>query len=352
MKSCLKTLASLFLLGSMMACQQTTQNASTEIAAPVSVLEVVPGSIQTYLSANGTAMSASELAISSEMAGEYQLQVNPSTGTLYKMGDRVKKGAVIVRFSDQEYLNGISIETKKLNLEIAESDLEKQKSLYEKGGVTQTDVRNAEVKLASSKIDFENGQLRLDKMEVKAPFDGVITELPHYTQNARLNSGSALFSMMDYSKMYMEINLPESAIMSVTKGQNVLITHYTLPGDTLIGKISELSPAISSETRTFKSKLVVDNPKLLIRPGMFVKADIVVASADSTIVIEKSLVISNRGRKFVYVVEQSTARMRQIQTGLEDSENVEILSGLNVGDQLVIKGYETLRDNAKVKVLK
>ena len=176
--------------------------------------------------------------------------------------DRVKKGSVIVRFSDQEYLNGISIETKKLNLEIAASDVEKQKSLYEKGGVTQTDVRNSEVKLASSQIDFENGQLRLDKMEVKAPFDGVITELPHYTQNARLSSGSPLFSVMDYSKMYMEINLPESAILSVTKGQNVLITHYTLPGDTLIGKISELSPAISSETRTFKSKLVVENPKL------------------------------------------------------------------------------------------
>ena len=66
----------------------------------------------------------------------------------------------------------------------------------------------------------------------------------------------------------MDINLPENAIPYVRPEQSVLVTHYTLPNDTVKGVISELSPAINQETRTFKGKLIIDNNKLLIRPGM------------------------------------------------------------------------------------
>lgn len=67
--------------------------------------------------------------------------------------------------------------------------------------------------------------------------------------------------------MYMDINLPESSIRYVKEAQPVYITHYTIPGDTLRGKISELSPAISSETRTYKGKVLVDNNQLKIASG-------------------------------------------------------------------------------------
>ena len=85
---------------------------------------------------------------------------------------------------------------------------------------------------------------------------------------------------------------------------------------------------------------------------MFVKADIVVDHADSTIVIPKDVVLSNRNRKFVYIVEKNTAIMRNIKTGLEDNDNIQVLEGLNVNDNLVTRGFETLRDQSKVKVQK
>ena len=153
-------------------------------------------------------------------------------------------------------------------------------------------------------------------------------------------------------QMIMEINLPESAIDEVKPGQEVAITHYTLPKDTIKGTVSELSPAISPETRTFKGKLLIDNKDLLLRPGMFVKADIVVDQAENTIVIPKELVMNNRGRKHVFVVERGVAYMRNIRTGLEDNENIEVLEGLSMQDQLVTRGYETLRDGSKVKIQK
>jgi RND family efflux transporter MFP subunit len=194
--------------------------------------------------------------------------------------------------------------------------------------------------------------LSLEKMKVKAPFDGVIVSLPYYTPQSKVSQGSEMVGLMAYSRMYMEINLPESAIQYVQPNQPVYITHYILSQDTLSGIISELSPAISTETRTFRRKILIDNNQLKIRPGMFVKADIVVDKAESAIVIPKEVVISRRNRKYVYVVEKSTAILREIQTGLEDEDNIEVTRGLNENDNLIIRGYETLRENSRVKVLK
>ena len=124
------------------------------------------------------------------------------------------------------------------------------------------------------------------------------------------------------------------------------------PEDTIRGVISELSPAISSETRTFKGKILIQNEGLKLRPGMFVKADIVVNKADSAIIIPKSVIQSNRRIKYVYIVEKNTALLRELKTGLEDDKNIQVLEGLKENDNLVVKGFETLKENAKVKVQK
>lgn len=341
-----------FSLILLSACKNNPQNNSTELASPVSVIEVQKNSIRKYNTTTGTALADAEVELKSEMAGKYILQQNPRTRQPYKLGDKVLAGEVIVRLENQEYENDIAVDSKKLSLEIAEQEEVKKKALYEKGGVTLSELRNAEVAITNAKYSYENAQLNLEKMNIKAPFTGVIVNLPHYTSSVQLPSGSSIVSIMNYSKMIMEINLPESAIKEVNVGQPVYITHYTLERDTINGSISELSPAISSETRTFKGKLLINNEKLLLRPGMFVKADIVVDKADSTIVIPKEIVMSNRNRKFVYVVEKGFAKVRDIRIGLEDKDNIEVVAGLEVNDQLVTKGYETLRDNSRVKIQK
>ena len=292
-------------------------------------------SISKLINTTGTVQPTYGVSLNSEMSGFYKLQINPKTGKTFKMGDRVSKGTIIVRLEDKEYENGIAIDAKKLSLEIAEQEQSKQKALYEKGG-----------------YEYENAQLNLEKMKVKAPFDGVIVDLPHYTTDIRVEQGKPVVSLMAYDKMYMDINLPESSIRYVKEAQPVYITHYTIPGDTLKARVGELSPAISTETRTFKGKILIDNDQLKLRPGMFAKADIIVDRADSSIIIPKDVILSNRRRKYVYIVEKNTAKIRNLQTGLEDEYNIEILSGLNVNDNLVVKGFETLKEDAKVKIQK
>ena len=352
----MKNIKLLLIVGAVaiaaISCNTQPQGETTELAVPVSVENVRKQSISQYINTTGTAKSIYEATLTSEVSGQYHLLTNPAIGKPFRLGDRVKAGQVIIRFEDPEYINGLAIESKKLNLEISENEYEKQKSLYEKGGVTLRELRNSEVSRTNAQYDYESAQIRLAKMNVVSPFSGVIVDLPYYTKGTRVNSGQPMVSLMSYDKMYVEINLPEKSIAEIQLGQEVIVTNYTIVQDTLIGLVSELSPMISSETRTFSGKLLINNPDLKLRPGMFVKADIITAKKDSVIVIPKNIILSGNRGKYVFVVERnSAADDRMIQTGIENKDFVEITEGLSENDRLIIKGFETLRDNSKVKII-
>jgi RND family efflux transporter MFP subunit len=342
----------LLFLPILASCGNQQTALQNDIAVPVSVIDVKKGPIVQYLNSTGTANAASQVVLSTEMAGNYNLAVNPRTGQAFKLGDLVEKGDVIIKLDNPEVVNNISFDTKKLNFEIAALENDKQKSLYEKGGVTLRDTKNAEVALAQSKTSFEDAKIQLQKTEVKAPFRATIVDIPQITNNARINSGTAVVTLMDYSKLLMDVNLPEKYLTTIKLGQEVNITNYTLPNDTLKAQISQLSPVISIETRTFMGRMVINNPELKLRPGMFVKADIEIARKDSAVVIPKDIVVAGGRGKTIYIVDRGAAQRRTITTGLENDKSVEVIEGLKAGSRLVVKGFETLRDNSKVKIVK
>jgi len=341
----------LALVPVLASCANQQSQLNSDLAQPVSVMDVKKGAIIQYINTTGTATAASQVILYSEMAGNYNLEKNSRSGGALKLGDIVEKGQVIVRIDNPETANSIAIDTKKLNLEISELENQKQKSLFEKGGVTLRELKNSEVALAQAKTDYENAKIQLAKMEVKAPFRGVIVDLPAVTNGTKINVNTAIVTLMDYSKLSMEVNLPEKTMSTIKIGQEVFITNYTMPKDTLKAQINELSPVVNIETRTFKGKLLINNPDLKLRPGMFVKADIEVDRRDSVIVIPKEIILSGTRGKTVYVVDRGNSQARIIKTGLENEKFVEVTDGLRRQDRVVTKGYETLRDRAKVKII-
>lgn len=333
------------------ACGNQGSQINNELAIPVSVADVIKKPIVQYISTTGTANAASQTVLSTEMAGIYRLGKNPKKGSEFRLGDIVEKGQVLITLENPELSNTIAIATKKLNLDISALENQKQKSLYEKGGVTLRELKNSEVALAQAATDYENAKIQLAKMEIIAPFRGTLVDLPQVTNGTHINTNTAVVTLMDYSKLLMDINLPEKNIASIHVDQDVSITNYTLPKDTLAAKINDLSPVVSTETRTFKGRLVIDNPELKLRPGMFVKADIEVARRDSAIVISKEIIVSGNRGKTVFIVEKGAVRERIITTGLETETSIEVIEGLKKNERVVVKGFETLRNNSKVKII-
>jgi membrane fusion protein, multidrug efflux system len=330
--------------------QETTQGA--DVSVPVSISDVVKKPIFNTLAINGTVTPTGSMELSTEAQGYYTLNRNPRSGAFYKMGDIVKKGDKIITLENEEFLISTRIEAKKLDLENSKQEYEKQQSLYDKGGVTLRELKSAEVSYLNSKYDFENATIQNGKLVITAPFDGVIVDLPYFTNGVKVPSGTKILKVMDYATLLLNVQFPEKFIATITLGQEAFVTNYNLKDDTLKAIITEISPAINETTRTFEGVLKVNNPELKMRPGMFVKAEIVVEKRDSAIVISRDVIQNRRGGKVVFVVERNAAQEKKVITGIETDTEVEIVSGLQSGDKLVTEGFEMLSNRTKVKIQK
>lgn len=341
----------LLLFVVMISCGPEDSNIKTEIKIPVSVVSIKPQSISSFIETTGTVYSFKEGVMKSELSGVYRLQRNPGTGRPFALGDAVKAGQVLIRIEDREFENNLQLEGKRLNLELADNNYKKQQSLYSKGGVTQTELQNSSIQYVNAKYAYENAEIQQSKMSVRAPFDGVIVELPYHTDGVRIDQGQALVKIMQYDKLLMDVKLPEKHLPEVTMNQVVQIANYNVAKDTIYGRISQISPVINADTRTFQSVLQIDNEKRLLRPGMFIKAFILSEKREGTIVIPKETVISRQDGKVVFTVENGIATEKKITTGLENMNSIEVVSGLKMNDRLVVSGFETLRNKSKVSVI-
>jgi len=332
-------------------CRNQDQNLSADVEIPVSVEELKLTTIEEYVNTTGTAFPKGEIELKSKISATYFLERNPLTGRFWQMGDRVKKGDPIARLEDEEYVNSVKMETNQLNLELMETELRKQESLYEKGGVTLRDLKTAEINYENAKTTVVNSKLQLEKTRIVSPIEGVIVDLPYHTQGTQVETGIPVVKIMDYKTMYMDVQLPEKYISDIESGQIVWLTNYTIPEDTITGHVTQLSPAINADTRTFKGTVSIENNDFLLRPGMFVKADIVTNHKDSVIVIPKSIILSRQKGKTVFVVDRGIAAERIIETGLENISDVEVTRGLEKNERVVISGFETLSNRSKVKII-
>jgi membrane fusion protein (multidrug efflux system) len=340
--------AIIFLAG----CRNQEQNVNADVEIPVSVEDIRLKPIEEFVSTTGTAIPKGEIALKAKIAALYFLEINPQTGRPWQLGDRVKAGSLIARLEDKEFVNNVKLESFQLNLELSESEMKKQESLYEKGGVTLKDMKTSAYNYTNAKSNLENAQLQMEKTRITAPINGVIVELPYYTQGTQVETGSQIVKIMDYQTMYMNVQLPEKYINSIKPGLTVNLTNYTLPEDTLFGKITQLSPAINADSRTFLGNIQISNPEYLFRPGMFVKADIVTNHKDTVIVIPKSIILSRQKGKTVFIIDRGVAVERVIETGLENVSDVEVTRGLAKNERVVTTGFETLSNKSKVKIVK
>lgn len=341
----------LVFLAFMIACGNQNLDVDTSITVPVSVEDIKLRPIEEFISTTGTARAKQEVELLAETNGFYRLATK-SNGKEYALGDFVKANVPFIYLDNPELENNTKIESQKLNLDISKSEFEKQQALYDKGGVTFRELKNAEQAYIDAQYNYDNAKIQLAKLKIVTPFDGIIVELPYYTKGTRVQTNATLGKVMNYEKLYMDVNFPGKHLGRLLVGQKVRALNYTMPEDTLWGNISQVSPALDADTRTFKASVEISNPDWKFRPGMFIKVETIVARKDSAIVIPKDIIIQSRGSQRVFVVERGAARDRRIETGLENPTEVEVISGLNVDERLVVKGFETLSRNTRVKVIR
>lgn len=340
------------MIALFMGCEEEGPDIDIESAIPVGVETLTLKPIKEFVFATGTVYATEDADLKTEQGGYYKLNINPRTGKPFAMGDAVNKGHVIVSLDSPEFVNSVQFDSKKINFDVSKREYEKQQNLYEKGGVTLRELSDAEQAFINARYAYNNAILQLEKLKFVAPFNGILVDLEYYSSGHKVEAGSDIAQIMDYSKLYSEVSLPGKEMERVEVDQIVQVFNYSYPEDTLSGVVTQVSPALDPESRTFKINILIVNDSLILRPGMFVKIDIVVAEKSEAIVIPKEIILDKRDGKTVFVVQKGVALSRKIDIGLSNQAEVEVLSGLEAEERLVVRGFETLRHRSKIKVIK
>jgi len=337
------------LMLAAVGCQEEPTESVVDLVVPVTVQPVSRGIIESFVSTTGSLRSVKTADILVEVRGELNYVELPG-GRKAVEGTRVEKGQLIARIESEEYVNGIRLQSRELGLQNARNNLAEKQALFDEELAVQSEVQAAQKTVADAEADIIDARIQLGKMNVYAPLTGYLTALVDTTENTIVEQNIVIGQVVDYSQVLTDLKIPNSQMPNIAMGQEVRVTNYAFRDQTFIGHVSVLDPALDPATRTFRIEVAVDNADLVLRPGMFIKADIVVEQRSDIIVIPKELVLSRQNRNVVFVEEEGRAQQRYIETGLSDDFVVEVVDGLEEGERLITSNFETLRSRTQVRV--
>ena len=223
------------------------------------------------------------------------------------------------------------------------------------GAVAQYQAILDQEKMARANYDQAKAALalaqsQLDNTIVTAPITGIVASLPiEVGQMANPNAPVATIVNMDQVKI--SLNATEKDINFLERGQQVKVKVASLGDKEFSGELSAIAPAADARTQGFPVEVTVSNEDHLIKPGMFSEVELPTETATAVLLIDREAVVAAGSRQTVFVVKDDIAHQKDVALGLSNEQVVQVLSGLNEGELLVVKGQQYLRDGMAVLVV-
>lgn len=331
------------------ACNRPSQERSVDLTVPVTVSPAALSTIESTITATGTLRAIREAPILSEVKGDLFLAEVNGVGRLAD-GVRVEAGQAIARVENEEWIVGANVASRKLALQTAQHTVKEKEALFARGLTTEVEVNNAKKALADAQGSYDEARIKVRKTAVRAPISGVMTEVTQTTQGTEIQANTLIGKVVDYGQVLVDLRIPNSQVLAISLGKPVRVSNYAFPDAVFEGRITAVDPVLDATTRTLRVVATVDNPELMLRPGMFVRTEIVKDAHADVVVVPKQLVVKRQNRDVVFVEEGARAQMREVETGLESRDSIEIVSGVEAGDRLITSNYETLRPRTRVRV--
>lgn len=343
---------SVSLLVLLTFCRREEESYSIDLSVPVHVEEVQKGTIEAFVTNTGTLEPIKEIVIKNEVQGILKIQFNPRTGKLYSEWDKVQTGEITALFENEEFLLSNRLEAKKMEYDYLKEELIQTEGLNEKGGATLKEVQNVRKNLLNAKLNYEDAILQEEKLKIISTIDGMITFMNFRDNGKEIPIGTDILKVMDFKKVISKLKMSVDDVQKVKTGQQVKVTNYSLEDKVFIGSVNNIIPVLDPESRTVEVEIILDNSDGLLKPGMFIRADIITEKKENVVKIPKYLILNRNDKDVVFTVDKQQAIMNDVETGLEDDEMIEILSGIEEGDRIVVRGYETLKNKVKVKIVR
>ena len=291
-------------------------------------------------------------------------------------GDQVRKDQIIARLEDNDIR--AQLEQAKANLKLYEADLKeaenffnRQKELFSKGLSSKQEFEVAETRynrtLASidvAKAQLTSAEVALENTLIRAPFDGtVLTKNADVGEivspfGASINSRAAVVSMADMKSLQVEADVSESNIEKILLNQECEIVLDAYPEKSYPGFVAKIVPTADRSKATVLVKVGFKEYDSRVLPEMSAKVSFLTLKSEKAKVEEKpilvvpvSSVVIRKGKDVVFLVKDDKAVEMQVQVGRKFGENVEIISGLDAGENIIDKVSEKIKDGVEIKIL-
>lgn len=266
----------------------------------------------------------------------------------FKEGSRVKKGDLLFQLDDSEWT--ANIKKVKARLELAVETEKRNKDILESGGISQQAYDEAVMNRKVLEAEVESLEVMIGKAKIRAPFSGMIG-IRTVSEGAFLNPGKILTTLEDLTRLKIDFTIPESYANMVHKGDRF---NFRVEGSPrkYTAVIDALSPSIDTKSGNLDVLAVVENPDPALKAGVTVSITLVTKSTVPTIYVPTQALIPTPGGYHIYTLKNGNADYRSVTTGIRSETMVEIVSGINQGDSVLVTGFMKVRPDSKVKIIK
>ena len=326
------------------ACGVGEASSSGEIevalATPLPVEVVAPVKSEIFATYRTTA------AISADTDAPVPARVNGEVvQILVEEGDQVVVGQVLARLYGERLR--LELEQAKANLEMMAREYDRFISLHDRGLVSSASFEGMKFDVDALQANYELKRLNYSYTSIRAPISGVISARD-VKLGQHINIGDTTFRVTDTSNLVAYLKIPQSELAKFSAGHKADIRVDAMPGDTFGATIARISPTINTRNGTFRATAQIDNKSGLLAPGMFARFNIAYEKHSNALLIPAAAVIEEDNETVVYVVSDGAAVRRPIKTGIQANGEVEVLSGLDENDLIVVTGQGSLRDGSRV----
>jgi RND family efflux transporter MFP subunit len=323
---------------------QNSATATIATSYSVSVITATRKEVTDSFSQVGTIVAYNDVAVISETSGRV-VKVDA------EVGDYKPAGSVLVEVDSE--LKEAAYKAADVTYEKAKKDLERYEALYKEGSISDTQIEQARWSYQSAESQYIVARRQLSDTKITTPISGIVT-----ARNVNIGSmvmgapqATLVANVVDISRLKVKVNVAEKDVIRLKVGEKVEVTTDVFPSDVFTGSIFSISSK-GDEGHTYPVEVVLKNSKLQLKAGMFGRVVFTPKSSGNLVVIPRESIIGSVKDANIYVVNNNVAKLRSVVTGKEAGTNIEILSGLQEGELVVVNGQNNLSDNAPVIIRK
>jgi len=313
--------------------QQTEQQ--TEALPKVSVETVARRNVVQQTSFTGTV----EAQVVNNIAPQQPRRI---LQILADVGDHVKAGQLLVKLDNSALIQA------QAQMENAKKEYERAKELYEFGGTSKSDHDARKLQYDVAKSTYDN---LLENTTLISPITGIVSARNY--DNGDMAGNLPVLVVEQIRPVKIMINVSEGLFSKVKRGMAVYVTFDAYGDEEFKGSITRIYPTIDNATRTFQVEVSIPNNDERVRPGMFARVTLPYGTAERVVVPDRAVnKLMGSGDRYVYIFnpEDNTVRYSKIETGRRMDNEFEIISGVEDGDMVVVKGQNGITNGSSVEL--